>query len=142
MAHLLPKHLPTALANFVVQSLLHAPQCKVEVVVSVSHPGDVVQSPQPLVQLMPQLPPEQVAVPLVPLHTVVQSPQWVGSSSTYVSQPAAAVQSPQPVLQLAFGSQLPVVQEACALGSAVQGLPQLPQLVSVVVLVSQPLAGS
>src|SRR5689334_5172700 len=56
-----------------------------------------------MLQMMPQLPPVQVAVPLVLLQMLPQPPQLLMSPVVLVSQPFAALPSqlPKPALQLA-----------------------------------------
>jgi hypothetical protein len=77
--------------------------------------------------------PLQVGVPS--LQVVVHAPQWLTVFSG-VSHPGALVQSPNPALQDEM-LQLPLAQVAVAFG-CVHAIPQPPQLVLVLVGVSQP----
>jgi hypothetical protein len=90
---------------------------------------------------MPQLPALQVAVPLVPLHTVPQAPQLVTSVLMFFSQPFAIEPSQlaKPELQLAI-THVPFEQAPTPLAT-LQLVPQAPQLFTLVeVLTSQPSA--
>jgi hypothetical protein len=72
-----------------------------------------------------------------------QAPQWATVARVSVSQPLALIasQSPKPALQAS--SQRPAAHVPEALGLAAQAIPQAPQCAAaVMVLVSQPLAGS
>jgi hypothetical protein len=97
------------------------------------------QLPKPLLHAMPQFPPLQVAVPLVPLQTVLQRPQWVGSPFVLISQPFAGLpsQSAKPGLQF-WIAQTPLLQVAVAFGS-VHDVVHLPQCcTSIIRFDSQP----
>jgi hypothetical protein len=67
---------------------LHEPQLE-SVLSCVSQPllGSPSQLPQPALQVIPQLPPLHVAVPLVALQTVPQLPQLAMLFDRFVSQP-------------------------------------------------------
>jgi hypothetical protein len=138
---LLPKHVGVACAN--EHTVVHEPQCCTSADRSVSHPllRLLSQLPHPVLQEMEQLPLVQEAAPLVLLQAAPQAPQWLTLEAVFVSQPFAVLPSqlPQPLLH-APGVQMPVAQDAAALGNE-QGVPHVPQSVSVRVLVSQPLFG-
>lgn len=87
-----------AVPLFELQPLLQPPQWVVLMLRFASQPLARLPSqlPQPPVQTIPQLPPEQVAVPLVELQTVAHAPQLAGLLLVTVSQPL-----------LTFASQLP-----------------------------------
>lgn len=98
------------------------------------------QFPKPLSQLPSvQVPVAQLSLPLVSAHAELHAPQWVKELSA-VSQPLAALpsQSPKPELQ-AMRAQLPDEQVVVALACAHATL-QPPQLLLVLVCVSQPFA--
>jgi hypothetical protein len=98
------------------------------------------QLPKPALQVMPQSPAAQVAVPLVLLQTVLQPPQCVGVLRL-VSQPLAALpsQSPKPGAQAI--PQLPAVHVGVP-PAGEHFVPQALQLLtSVLRLISQPLPG-
>jgi hypothetical protein len=98
-------------------------------VVLVSHPLArlLSQLPNPELQLMPQAPLLQVAVPFVALHTVVQLLQWLGSFLRFISQPSVRLllQSENPGLHVI--PQVPAVQLGVPL-FAEQALPHVAQL--------------
>ena len=81
----------------------HAPQCAGVEIRFVSQPLATLpsQSPQSVLQVMPQAPLLQNAVPLFELHTRVQAPQLAGSLPSDLSQPllTSASQLPQPASQ-------------------------------------------
>ena len=60
------------------------------------------QFPYPVVQVIPQAPDVQVAVPFVALHTVGQVPQCAGVVLRFTSHPLPALlsQSPKPAVQV------------------------------------------
>ena len=72
------------------------------VLVSQPFPRLVSQFPYPVVQVIPQAPDVQVAVPFVAVHTVGQVPQCVALVCRLTSQPFARLlsQSAKPALQL------------------------------------------
>jgi hypothetical protein len=126
----------------VAQGALHDPQLVV-VLSGASQPLLKLPSqlPKPGLQVMPQAPPEQLAVPLLELQALEQDPQLAVVSSG-VSQPLPALPSqlPKPALQ--------IVVHALAEQTAVplvdlQILPQTPQLLGLLVMsASQPLVTS
>jgi hypothetical protein len=100
------------------------------------------QLPKPVAQVIPHWPAAQLAFPLVVLQALLQAPQWVAEVGKLVSQPSdgSLLQSAQSVWQVAIVQML-FVQAAVAC-ARVQTLPQVPQLLtSVVVATSQPSAG-
>ena len=99
------------------------------------------QLPKFGLQVMLQVPPEQLAVPFVELQALGQAPQWLGSVERLASQPFVALPSQLPNPGLHSIPQVPALQlrvpfvELHALGQA-------PQCAgSFVKLTSQPLAG-
>jgi len=128
----------SSLAVLPMQSGLRASQVPR---VSVSQPLSEVpsQSVQPVLQLILHSPFSQRAVPLVALQVWPQAPQLLMSLRAF-SQPVsgASSQSPKPGLQLP-SVQRPVMHEALALARP-QDMLQPPQLLSSLVLVSQPSA--
>jgi len=85
------------------------------------------QLPKPDVQVMPQAPPEQVAVPLAELQAPPQLPQFGTLLLVLTSQPlvrALASQLPKPALHVM--PQLPPLQVAVPL-LELHGVPQPPQ---------------
>ena len=80
-------------------------------------------------QVMPQLPPLQLAVPFWEGHGALQLPQWLVSVLRLRSQPFAALRSqlPKPLLQLI--EQLPALQLAMP-PVELQTVPQPPQLLT------------
>jgi hypothetical protein len=85
------------------------------------------QLPKPDVQVMPQAPPEQVAVPLVELQPPPQLPQFATLVLVLTSQPlvrALLSQLPKPELQVI--AQFPPLQVAVPLAE-LHDPPQLPQ---------------
>jgi hypothetical protein len=121
----------------VLHALPQLPQWAVLVFVLVSHPGEVVQSPKPEVQLIEQVESLHEAVPLTLLHTFPHVPQLL-VVVVMVSQPGALVQSPKPEVQTML--QVPTSHSGVPL-TLLHTVPQVPQwLVLVFVLVSQPLA--
>jgi hypothetical protein len=90
-------------------------------------------------QVTEQVPDEQTAVPLAPLHTLPQPPQFSREVSMAASQPLAALpsQSAKPVAQV--GTQVPAAQ-AVVPWALVQALPHTPQFSGfALVSASQPL---
>jgi hypothetical protein len=73
------------------------PQWLALVVVGVSQPLARLPSqlPKPVLHTMPHVLRAQNGVPLVPLHTVPQAPQWLGSKVTLVHEPEQLL-SPAP----------------------------------------------
>ena len=114
------------------QTLPHPPQLLASVFRLVSQPlaGLPLQLPKPALQVMPQTPIEQNAVPLVELQTWPHAPQLVGSVVRLVSQPLAGLpsQSAKPALQVP--PQTPLVQVATPLEKAGQTWPHVPQLLT------------
>jgi len=82
--------------------------------------------------------PVQLVVPWSLVQALPQ-PEQFDTVPSVVSQPAVAVQSAKPALH-PVGVQVPVAHDALPFGSE-HGTPQLPQLVVVVTLVSQPSSG-
>ena len=82
----------------------HAPQLDrfADVLVSQPFARLVSQFPYPVVQVIPQAPDVQVAVPFVAMHTVGQVPQCPGVVLRFTSHPFAALlsQSPKPAVQV------------------------------------------
>jgi hypothetical protein len=83
----------------VLQTFVQLPQAVTLVLVLTSQPSAafLLQSPNPGAHVMPQTPAVQVGVPFVPLHTVLQVPQWFALVFKFVSQPLAALLSQSPV---------------------------------------------
>jgi hypothetical protein len=114
--------------------------------VSTSHPlaGSPSQLAKPGLQLTPQLPAVQVAVPLGPLgHTWPQVPQLFTSLPVATSHPLAGLLSQlvKPALQPPR-PHTPAVQVAAKLGSVGHTWPHVPQLFgSLLVLNAHPLFG-
>jgi hypothetical protein len=118
-----------------------APQLAVAVFRFTSQPVDArpSQFPKPALQATAQDPSAQLAVPLVPLHTVGHVPQCATDVSVFVSQPfeETASQLPNPALQ-APSVQTLLVQVSLAF-ARLQTAPQAPQLARLEVrFVSQP----
>jgi hypothetical protein len=113
----------------VLQACPQPPHALVLFWVLVSHPSkaEPLQLPKPGLQAMAQVPDWHRGVPLVPLQTLLQTPQLVGSEAVLVSQPLLTIPSQlaQPGLQEAI-VQLPLEQPAVPLATE-QLLPQLPQ---------------
>jgi hypothetical protein len=102
-------------------------------------PRSLSQLPKPALQVIAQVPVAQDAVALAgAVHGVPQAPQSVAVVNG-VSQPslALALQSPKPAWHVK--RHVPVAHDAVALAGAVQGVPQPPQLVSVVSATQVPL---
>jgi hypothetical protein len=102
-------------------------------------PRSLSQLPKPALQVIAQVPVAQDAVALAgAVHGVPQAPQS-GAVVNGVSQPslALALQSPKPAWHVK--RHVPVAHDAVALAGAVQGVPQPPQLVSVVSATQVPL---
>ena len=128
----------------VLQALPHAPQWAGVVVRAVSQPLSTFPSqfPQPPLQVMPQAPLLQNAVPLFELQTRAHAPQLAGSLPSDRSQPlaASASQLPQPALHVMVQA-LPMQDGVPLLES--HTTPQPPQWVCVVrVSTSQPSPGA
>jgi hypothetical protein len=85
--------------------------------------------------------PTQSVVPFEFVHVLPQAPQWLSLFVKFVSQPLPGVPSqlPKPAVHMP-SVQTPFGHVSAAFAKA-QGVPQAPQSVSVVVLVSQPLSG-
>src|SRR5437879_3582497 len=104
------------------------------------------QLPKPLVHVESHTPPLQLrtATPLL-AQARPQPPQWSTLLARSASQPsvlgAVVLQSAKPVVQPEYW-QLPSLQLAPTEWFASHTLPQPPQLLVVVVVVSQPLVGS
>lgn len=117
------------LVQVVVQVVLQPPQLLSSSVVLISQPllASLSQLAKPVLHEIPQLPPEQLAVPLVLLHAFLQAPQLERSVVTSASQPVPtfASQSRNVEVQAAIEQtefwQLPVAFFGA------QGLPQPPQ---------------
>jgi hypothetical protein len=127
-----------------LQASPHPPQLPTEVLMLVSQPLAVLpsQSPNPGLQLMPQVPLLQLGVPPLEEHTVVQMPQWFGSFLRSASQPSetSALQLEKPDKQVM--PQAPAVQLAVP-WFVLHAVVQLEQWVeSVLRLTSQPLLAS
>ncbi len=73
------------------QGAAHAPQCETFVARFTSQPLAAFpsQSAKPGLQVIPQVPPEQIAVPLVELQTLLHEPHRVGSMRVFTSQPSS-----------------------------------------------------
>lgn len=123
-----------------LQAFPHAPQLEV-VVVEVSQPLDGLASQfaKPALQVTPQVPDEQVAVPFVASQTFPQAPQLVVSLPSATSQPSATLplQLAKPGVQAML--QLPEGQLGVPFAE-LHAVPQAPQFVTVYVFVSQPFA--
>jgi hypothetical protein len=128
---------PFALVHCVPQ----APQFEV-VVSDVSHPFErlLSQFPKPVLHAIEQAPSAQPAVPLLLLHTVPQEPQFATLVCALTSQPfvASPSQLPKPLLH-APSAHVPEAQDSDAFARS-HTAPQVPQLESVVRLVSHPFA--
>jgi hypothetical protein len=127
----------------VAQTVPQAPQLATLVAVFTSHPSPAaaLQSPKPALQEeMPQAPPVQAGVPLATEQATLQAPQWARVVLVSVSHPLEAVasQSPKPALQEAM-PQAPPAQAGVPL-AAEQTVPQVPQLLALVWVLTQALA--
>ena len=114
-----------------LHALPHVPQFDRLVRTSVSQPSATPpeQSPKPALQAaMPQLPAEQLGVPLATVHALPHAPQCDVLVRTLVSQPSATppAQSPKPALQEAM-PQPPEEQLGVPLAT-LHALPHVPQL--------------
>jgi len=96
------------------------------------------QLPKLALQAIEQAPRAQLGVPLLLLHVVPQAPQFATLICVFTSQPFAPAPSQLPNPELhAPRAQLPDAQDSAAFARS-QTAPQVPQLDSVVRLVSQP----
>jgi hypothetical protein len=151
---LLPSQLPNVAAQFITQApavqageALVAPQTLPQVpqfaVVfsAASQPLATLASqlPKPELQVIEQAPSEQPAVPLTVLHAAPQAPQCAVLVCVLISQPSpdSPLQLPKPELQVP-SVQVPVAQDSDAFARS-QSVPQPPQLLRLVSIVSQPL---
>ena len=119
-----------------------APQLFGLAAMSVSQPlpGSPSQSPLPARQPTPHTPPAQVAsTPGGTGQALPHPPQFFASAAMFASQPLAASlsQSAKPRLH-GPRTQLPAAQPGSALGSGAHTLPQLPQLLALVAVSTQP----
>jgi hypothetical protein len=97
------------------------------------------QLPNPVAQLIAQVPWVQAAVPLVELQRVPQSPQWLVLVWRSVSQPFCLSPSQSPKLALQVGVQAPAVQLEVPFGFT-HSASQAPQCLEFVASsISQPL---
>jgi hypothetical protein len=151
--------LPSQLPNPALHAMLHAPELQagtpfvephtvphvpqferlLERVVSQPFETLLSQLPNPALQVIPQLPVVQLAVPFVELQALVQLPQRLTLVFRLISQPLVTLPSqfPKPALHVIW--QAPDTQAAVPL-VVLQALLQLPQFEVVVRLVSQPFA--
>jgi hypothetical protein len=127
--HVPPKQTAAALAK--LHAVVHTPQCAASVLRFVSQPFAALASqlPKPELQVIPQAPPLQVAVPFVPLHKVPHAPQFAGAVLVLVSHPFVALPSqlPNPALHVP-STQVPAGQVEPPFANE-HALPQSPQFV-------------
>jgi hypothetical protein len=138
--HWVPEHAGVPFCT--AQTTPQPPHAFTLFVVTVSQPLVSVASqlPKPAAHVMEHAPPEQDGAPLFALHALPQAPQWDTFVAVLVSQPFAVFPSQFANVPLHEAiSQVPVAQVSTAFGRS-QIAPQLPQLVSVLRLVSQPSA--
>jgi len=114
-----------------VHGVAHAPQSTAVLSgASQPFPQSLSQFPEPALQLLTQLPVEQLAVPLVGLeHGVPHAPQLAAVLSD--SQPLPQLPSQLSHVALQLLTQLPVEQLAVPFDGALQAVPQVMQLVPV-----------
>lgn len=139
MPHALPEQ--NAVPFVPLHALPQLPQWLAVFVVFTSQPFAALPSqlPNPALQVMPQFPPPQVAVPFVELHTLPQEPQLLVLFDVLISQPLACAPSQFAKPALHEMLQLPAVHDGVPF-AVPQALPQVPQFVVVVRFVSQPFA--
>lgn len=127
---------------FVLQAAPHDPQWLVLLDRLVSQPFTTLPSqfPKPELQVMPQDPATQLAVPLAVLQAAPQAPQWLVLVLMLTSQPLAALASQLPNPELQAMPQTPAVHDATPFVE-LQAFPHAPQLATLEFrFTSQPLA--